>query len=197
MADASDLQDEALWLGGSYELALELGDRDDARLHAALVAVWRAADVEGCLAMHGEPREYVDVPCTLEQLERHGRLVGTTAFPNGTRVICGVRAVRQESGTDWLVFFIPVGSLERAEPRSAAFPFRGGDSLLWRRPLDRRLSELGRQVYAAVPYRLGLIGPEVTGMTSARKLAGGPPEERWAGYLIPAGDELSYHYADR
>ena len=36
------------WSGGFYELALEIGDRDDERLQRALTALWRAAAVTGC-----------------------------------------------------------------------------------------------------------------------------------------------------
>ncbi|WP_146605254.1 hypothetical protein [Jiangella anatolica] len=197
-ADASDLHDDALWLGGAYELAIELGERDDARLDAALTALWEAAGVVGCqAAVRAEPGTWTDSPCTAAALQRHGRLAGQVALPRRRTVVCGARAVRQRSGADWLVFFIPVGALDLAEPRSAAFPFRGGDSLLWRRPLDRWLAGIGAEVHAAVPFRLALIGPEVAGLTSARSLGGRPPAERWAAYLLPSGDGLEYHQADR
>ncbi|TDD99083.1 hypothetical protein [Jiangella asiatica] len=206
MADATDLHDDALWLGGSYDLAMELGDRDDSRLAAALDAVWRAAQVEDCVGVPGEAgNAVVESECTLDALLRHGRLAGRTVLPRGRPVVCGVRALRgaraagngRRAGVDWLVFFLPVGALDRAEPRSAAFPFRGGDSLLWRRPLDRWLSGIGAAVHQEVPYRLGLVGPDVAGLTTARALDGEPPAERWAGYLIPRDGELVYHQADR
>ncbi|PSK92392.1 hypothetical protein CLV30_1327 [Haloactinopolyspora alba] len=185
-----------MWLGGGYQLAIEVGERDDDRLQATLVALWRAAGVDGCRA-RGDGGGFSAVPCTRTQLEATGLLAGVAALPRGTRVVCAARAVRHDSGTDWLVFFVPTGALERAEPRSAAFGFRGGDSLLWRRPLDRWLAEIGRQLYAAVPFRLGLIGPDVVGMTAAWKLAGTVPPERWAGYLVPTGADLAYYCADR
>lgn len=202
-ADASDLHDDALWLGGAYELAMEVGERDDARLDAALTALWAAAGVTGCQGVdgvsvgRGAPAAWVDTPCTVASLQRHGRLAGLVTLPRRRSVVCGARAVRQTSGTDWLVFFIPVGALDLAEPRSAAFPFRGGDSLLWRRPLDRWLAGIGAQVHAQVPLRLALIGPEVAGLTTARSLGGQPPAERWAAYLIPSDSGLEYHRADR
>ncbi|SEF15794.1 hypothetical protein SAMN04488561_5081 [Jiangella alba] len=197
-ADASDLRDDALWLGGAYELAVELGERDDARLEAALTTLWAAAEVAGCHAAgRDDPGTWTDAPCSAAELQRHGRLAGLVTLPRQRTVVCGARAVRQVSGTDWLVFFIPVGALDLAEPRSAAFPFRGGDSLLWRRPLDRWLAGIGARLFAAVPFRLALIGPEVAGLTTARSLGGQPPAERWAAYLIPSGSGLEYHHADR
>lgn len=199
-ADASDLHDDALWLGGAYELAMEVGERDDARLEAALTTLWAVAGVAGCHGGTDGGETWVDAPCTVAALQRHGRLAGLVTLPrgrNGRTVVCGARAVRQASGTDWLVFFIPVGALDLAEPRSAAFPFRGSDSLLWRRPLDRWLAGIGAQVHARLPLRLALIGPEVAGLTTARRLNGRPPAERWAAYLIPTASGLEYHQADR
>jgi hypothetical protein len=35
------------WLGGYYELAIELGSRSDERLLAALAAVWADPDLDG------------------------------------------------------------------------------------------------------------------------------------------------------
>ncbi|TDD65343.1 hypothetical protein E1262_25575 [Jiangella aurantiaca] len=197
-ADASDLRDDTLWLGGAYELAVELGERDDVRLEAALTTLWAVADVAGCHAAdRDDTGTWTEAPLTAVALQRHGRLAGLVTLPRRRTVVCGVRAVRQVSGTDWLVFFIPVGALDLAEPRSAAFPFRGGDSLLWRRPLDRWLAGIGARVYEAVPFRLALIGPEVAGLTTARSLGGQPPVERWAAYLIPSDAGLEYHPADR
>lgn len=36
------------WAGGSYDLAIEVGPRSDARLQRVLTAVWSAAGVQGC-----------------------------------------------------------------------------------------------------------------------------------------------------
>lgn len=38
------------WAGGFYELAIEVGPRNDARLQRVLTAVWSAADVQGALS---------------------------------------------------------------------------------------------------------------------------------------------------
>lgn len=197
MADAVDLHDDALWVGGYYELAIELGEHDDRRLDQALRALWRAAAVEGCWGVTGRrPSSYAVAQCTLSELRQYGQLAGVVRLPKGQRAVCAV-AMRERSVAAWVTFFIPVGALERAEPRSAAFPFRGGDSLLWRRPLDRWLADIGRRVFQVAPFQLGLIGHDVTGLSSASALNGEPPEERWAGYLIPAAGELAYHQADR
>ena len=49
---------EDTWKGGSYELAIELGERDDDRLGAALKALWQHPSLEGCyLQMEAEPED--------------------------------------------------------------------------------------------------------------------------------------------
>jgi hypothetical protein len=111
--------------------------------------------------------------------------------------VCGVVAVREDSGIDWLDFYLPLGALGRADPRVGAYPypFEGESALAhlaWRRPIDDWLADIGRQVYAHVDYSLGLIGHEVSGVSYGADLAEGPPEQRRIGYLIPTNGELRY-----
>lgn len=57
------------------------------------------------------------------------------------------------------------------------------------------LAETARQVHKVTPFRLGLIGCEVSGTASAVQLAGTAPSERAMGYLIPRGRELAFFAA--
>jgi hypothetical protein len=185
------------WYGGFYELALELGDPSDARLEAALGVVWSAAEVEGCYGSHLiAPSEQETVPCTLASLLRFGHLRGVVRLPNGAPLVCGVVAVREDDGADWLDFYLPLGALGRAEPRSnehmVGDPSDGSASLNWRRPIDDWLAGLGARVYAAAGFRLGLIGNEVSGATDAAAIAGDPPARRRIGYLIPSDGNVRY-----
>src|ERR1700761_4212551 len=179
------------WRGGFYELALELGDTSDARLDAALSVLWSAAEVEGCYGSHRvAPSEQETVPCNLASLLRFGHLHGVVRLPNGAPVVCGVVAVREDDGPDWLDFYLPLGALGRAEPRShehmVGDPSGGSASLTWRRPIDDWMAGLGARVYAAAGFRLGLIGNEVSGQTDAATIASDPPAHRWIGYLMPS-----------
>src|SRR5262249_53468041 len=135
------------------------------------------------------------VPRTVASLTEYGHLRGTVVLPSGHRVVCCCVAVREEDGPDWLDFCLPVGALARTDRRVGAFPFGpdGGErSLRWRRPLDDWLAEVGAEVFRAAPYRLGLIGGEVSGLVYARDLGGGAPAERWAGYLLPDGGAVRF-----
>ena len=178
-------------------MALELGDTSDTRLEAALSVLWSAAEVEGCYGSHQvAPSEQETVPCNLLSLLRFGHLRGVVRLPNGAPIVCGVVAVREDGGPDWLDFYLPLGALGRAEPRSdehmVGDPSSGSTSLTWRRPIDDWMAGLGARVYAAAGFRLGLIGNEVSGQTDAAAIAGDPPTRRWIGYLIPGGGNVRY-----
>lgn len=185
------------WLGGFYELALELGDTSDARLEAALSALWSAAGVEGCYgSRHVPPPDQQTVPCTLASLLRFGHLRGVVRLPNGAPIVCGVVTIREDNGPDWLDFYLPLGALGRAEPRSnehmVGDPSSGSASLAWRRPIDDWMAGLGARVYTAAGFRLGLIGHEVSGQAYAATTAANPPTPRGIGYLIPRDGQVSY-----
>lgn len=185
------------WCGGFYELALELGDTSDVRLEAALGALWSAAGVEGCYGSRWTPATSQEVvPCTLASLERSSHLYGVVPLPNGAPMVCGVVAVREDNGPDWLDFYLPLGALGRADPRShehmAGDPDQNSASLAWRRPIDDWLADLGARVYTAVDFRLGLIGNEVSGQIDATTFAANPPTHHSIGYLIPREGQLRY-----
>lgn len=198
VTDAADLEDSSLWDGGRYGLAMELEDTDD-QLDAALTALWDAGGVERCaVKTSAPPGAWHDAALTADNLRRHGLLAGVVGLPKAKRCVCGVALDTGSHGRQrWLTFFVPVVALEFAERRSAAFSFRGGDSLLWRRPLDRWFAAVGERVYDVMPFRLGLIGREPTGLTTAARLREAAPPERWVGYLLPTEGALAYHPADR
>jgi hypothetical protein len=185
------------WHGGFYELALELGDTSDGRLEAALGVLWSAAGVQGCYGSRQiASSDQQAVPCTLASLLRFGHLRGVVQLPNGAPIVCGVVAVREDDGPDWLDFYLPLGALGRAEPRSneqmVGDPLDGSASLTWRRPIDDWMADVGARVHAAAAFRLGLIGNEVSGLTDAATIAADPPTHRRIGYLIPSDGQVRY-----
>ena len=188
--------DRENWFGGWYELAIEIGGTSDERLQGALSALWRAAAIEGCYGHRDrEPEEQDEVACTVSSLAEFGFLRGTVILPTGHRVVCGCVAVREDGGSDWLDFYLPVGALERIDERFGSYLFdqTSGEAVFaWRRTYDDWLADIGASVYQEVPFRLGLIGFETSGSVDARELNGTPPEERWMGYLLPADGVLRY-----
>lgn len=200
MIDPASFALDDNWHGGLYELAIELGPGTDGRLDRALATVWRSVRAGPCYGdKRWEPRAQDPVPCTAESLERFGHLYGVVTLPGGSPSVCGVLAVHEgEDGSDWLVFYLPMGALNRADNRVGGFPFGDDDSMSWRRPIDDWLATVGTTLHDDVRYRLGLIGFDVSGMVSADDLQeNGPTEPRLYGILLPRAGALRYLPAQR
>jgi hypothetical protein len=226
MADTreNETDDEADWGAGSYELVLELGDRNDGHLQAALDAVRLAAHVDGSWARAGSHHE--PVPPTLASLFTHGSLYGSVVLPSGHRVGCGLLAIRDDGrGTvytasmrggkvhikhrytrplgrprDWLDLYIPLGTLAKLDPRVGFFPhiLPGEDpreKLQWRRPIDDWLADIGSRTFETTPFRIGVIGGEVGFDIDSDQLRQGIPKDHGFAYLWPEHGNLVYYPA--
>jgi len=176
------------WGEGTYELAIEVGSTDDARLQAVLDAVWGAAGVRGCYGYKDrEPEQQETVPRTVAALEEFGHLLGRVPLPSGELVVCDVTAVRggDDSG-DWLAFGVPLSALEQAGVEFQDGPyFRSAAADAW-------LAGIGQDAYREAAFSLGLVGWSVSGLTDAEMLGGVLPEKRGMAYLLPSGGNLRY-----
>ena len=193
------IADDDNWIGGHYQLALELGDRDDARLEAAFEAMREFAHVEDAWAhVELQPSRYEPVAPTVASMLQVGLLRGSLVLPTGRPIVCGLHAVREEAeplfyAPDWLVLDIPLGALIKVDARVGGYPFGSIEgSLEWRRPIDDWLAEVGAHVFARTSFRLGLIGMEGSGEAYSDRLEDGIPAERWIGYLWPEDGQLKY-----
>jgi hypothetical protein len=175
-----------VWLGSFYELAIELGPRSDERLAAASAAMWRHPALDGPYRdSKREPWEQEVVSPSLavwHDLVTH--LYGAAMLPDGQQVASGSVAVREdESGIDWLDLYIPLRALETIYEIS--YPY-DKSWRVWAEPLDRWFADIGRRIYQEVPFRLGLIGEEVSGLTDASEVAAaGIPNKRKLPLLVP------------
>jgi hypothetical protein len=132
-------------------------------------------------------------------LTTFGHLYGRLTLPDGAVSVCGGLAIRMSDGTDWLNLYLPMGALSQTDPRVGGYPFGpegGPSSLSWRAPLDAWLADVGAQVYREVDFRRALIGFETddAGAAVANETV---PESHAFGYLLPCGDELRYHPANK
>jgi hypothetical protein len=121
-------------------------------------------------------------------------MLGVANLPNGRRVACGTCLIREEDGPDWLDFYLPMASLGTVYP-VAGFPF--GSEVDWPGPwryeVEDWLAEVGLWAARTASFRLALIGFEVSGQLYAADVEKqGIPDERFIGYLWPAGDEVVY-----
>lgn len=166
MTAPDDLDYSENWHGGSYELAINLGPRDNDRLAAATLVVWSASRTIGCFASD-EDGSHRAVPLSAASLEQHGHLCGVAAPAHGGDIVCGVVAIREDDGDDWLDYYLPLGALAARDPRVGTFPFGkdgGAASRAWREPLDAWLGDVGTATFAQVPFAYAAIGFEASGM---------------------------------
>lgn len=75
--------------------------------------------------------------------------------------------------------------------------FHGHSALEWRRPLDDWLADIAKRIFQTDPFRIALIGHEVSGDTEAASLGGSVPEQRFISYLLPHDGRLDYAPANR
>lgn len=194
VASASDLNDRENWQGGFYELAIELGRRDDARLERSLEVLWASAGMHECFAST-DGDNHVPVALGRLSLEQHGHLRGVVEPPGFGPLVAGVIATRLDSDrVDWLELYIPLGALAKTDPRIGRFPFGPEGtkvSLEWRRGLDAWLADIGRSVFRTVRFRRALIGYEVD-----YKEWGRPPRKRMEAFLVAEGPDLTYFEAN-
>lgn len=180
------------WFGGYYELALEIGGRSDKCLLNALATLWNHPSLEGVyLEREKEPDEQQHVPISPSLLDRM-HLQGLAKLPDGHKVACGSCVIREDAGINWLDFYLPMGALESAYD-VGGYPFdeAGVAHQKWQVPVDEWLKEIGLYIFSAVPFSLGLIGFEVSGMAySAQIEKDGIPGERHFAYLWNNKGEL-------
>jgi hypothetical protein len=186
---------EGIWSGGYYELALEVGETVDEKLEAALRAIWQHPSLQGCfLERNREPGEQQPVELSKIPLESGLHLQGLARLPNDSLIACGTCLIREKNGSDWLDFYLPMGSLAQVYD-VGAYPFDENENspAHWQKAVDDWLAEIGASIYAKVRYKLGLIGFEVLGELYAKQLEeAGIPHERRIGYLWPSDATVEY-----
>ncbi|MEU6765723.1 hypothetical protein ABZ916_24795 [Streptomyces sp. NPDC046853] len=193
MTSPATFRDQTNWSNGYYELAIEVGSCDDARIQAVLSALWSAADVHGCFGRTDrEPEEQDAVPCTVGSLAEFGHLHGQVRLPTGQLVVCGCVAIRGgDESSDWLDLYVPVGALDKA-----GLAYGDGQPFFRLDVIDEWLAAVGTETFKSASFSLGVIGFEVSGCTDASTLAGQLPRTRDIGYLLPQGDALRYGAAN-
>lgn len=186
--------DAETWLGGYYELALELGEHSEGRLLSALTAVWSHPDFEGLYvdrAIEPEDQQKIAIADALQ----FDMLYGVARLPNRIKIACGTFIVREEVGPDWLSILLPMGALDKAYP-VGGYPFEPSltQSFQWRNTLNHWLAQIGLWVFERVKYRLGIVGFEVSGTMYAAEIARtGIQNQRDVGLLWPEKGKLIYY----
>lgn len=186
------------WHGSYYELAIQIGSRDDdaadERLRAALRAAWSDPTLDGWyLDRWMDPEAQQRVSPENLSLE-HGNVYGWANPPLG-RLVCSTHIVREEGeeACDWLDLCLPTGALGRIEPRMG-HPIGGEDSRSWREPLDEWFVSIARRVARKAPFRVAIIGEEVSGLGH---IADQSPSQRGVSVVMATATGVEWSPPDR
>ena len=184
--------DADVWDGGLYELALEFSAGASPGLVEAAQALWKLPVLEGCYVHRdrdpsGQSRQVFD-----PSLMSVGHVYGVTTVPGGARVACGMCSIPELDGREWLIFYCPMGALSRAYS-VGGFPFDRRNHEVWQRPLDDWLADLGRRLFDAAPFRIGLVGIEASMDHPPAIASGDVPAKRYSGILLPRGIGLEWY----
>lgn len=181
------------WNGGFYELGLDFGLLSDEDIAAAFARLWAHPDLEGCyLDRDREPADQIRIPpdWTLFATETP-HLYGVARVPGGQRVACGSYHMGDYATSRRFSLYLPLGALSEIYP-IGGYPFGSYEQApLWIPQLESWLADIGRWVYEAVPFRLGLIGHEAAGEVDADDLIS-VPTTRYFSYLWPQDGALQY-----
>lgn len=181
------------WCGGFYELALEYPGGDSAPVVAGLHAVWGLPVLDGCYLERAEELNAQHRVDFSSALDWQNHIQGIATLEGNRKTACGTCCVPEDGGSNWLVFYLPMGSLGNVLPVHA-FPFDTLDHDNWRVPLDCWLAQLGQTVFLHAPFLLGLVGFECSGEACAADLArSGIPSSRQSGLLVPSDAGLTFY----
>ncbi len=100
--DARAIEQGANWLGGHYEVCIELGARDEARLETALEACWAIGGLIGCWPGRSSSDPAARISPTLE----FDGLSGIAAIPDFGECVCSTHVIREVDdgriGSTWV-----------------------------------------------------------------------------------------------
>lgn len=153
------------WYGSYYELAMELGPTgNDAHLEVALKALWRAPGLTGPWSSRGSFSELPDavVGADLEHI-----LYGVATVGAHQPIGVVMHVVREPQGSDWVDICFPTGMLNHLY--ALEYPLYSHPNS-WRSEIDAFLVKIAASVFASCPFRLALIGEEVSGIALAATL---------------------------
>ena len=95
------------WVGGLYELVLELPERKDVCVAQALSSIWKLPGIAGCyLSREVEPEAQVQVSPSEIPHQRH--VYGYAQLPNAKKCACGTYVTDFDNDGFWVSFYLPL-----------------------------------------------------------------------------------------
>ena len=196
----ASLADDETWHGGYYEAAMVLGhcshSTADARLRAAIGAIWSLPYIDACVADRRiDPSQQDAVVPSTAPLSRLGQLYGWLQHDRFgglpfTSIV--VRELNRADGYDWLSVAIPLGGLGETLPEVWAYPYSDEGCQSWREPIDRCLADIALAVADRVPFLVAAIGYEICGVIDDGAFQGIFANPRRIAYVAPQTN--GFHY---
>src|SRR5579875_3515750 len=111
--NSDSFTDPDTWIGGFYELSIQLGERDDVRLRAAMDAITAHPQITGWYRRKDiAATEQVRIVPTHTELQPSRHFYGLVSLPGYPPLACGCLVVRYDPGAiDWFTVYIPMGAL--------------------------------------------------------------------------------------
>ena len=95
------------WVGGLYELVLELPERKDVCVAQALSSIWKLPGIAGCyLSREVEPEAQVQVSPSEIPHQRH--VYGYAQLANAKKCACGTYVTDFDNDGFWVSFYLPL-----------------------------------------------------------------------------------------
>jgi len=182
------------WVGGLYELVLELPERSDTCIALALSSIWQLRALTGCY-LNRDVEPDVQAQVSFSDIPHEGHVYGYVNLPNGKSCACGTYVADFNPDGLWVSFYLPLGSLGQAY-HLGGYPFGDWSSTIESSlvVVNTWLKELAGSIYKDFRFVFGVIGFE-SGFEELKKdvLAGGIPKTRSEGLLIPENKTLSWY----
>jgi hypothetical protein len=160
--DISIYQNRDSWIGGYYELAIELHPTGDTnRLINSLKILCGFDEINELYECKLDYKvKTTVVPNSID--ESSYRLYTTLNLPNNTIIGAVIIILRIEGESDWISLSIPIGMLDKLYPIDYGTDFSIGYKFNdWQRTFDEFLISIAEKLYIHEPFNLGTIGWEV------------------------------------
>ena len=181
------------WVGGLYELAVELPGRTDFVISQALATIWQVPVLNGCYVSNEvEPDVQKRINGWNVPHDRH--VYGIAQLPNGKSCACGTYVSDFDADGLWVALYLPLGSLGRAY-QIGGYPFGGWTPTIESSfiAVNTWLKEVAEAVYEDFRFIFGVIGFESGFEELKREALAGIPETRSEGLLVPEKEKLRWY----
>jgi hypothetical protein len=182
------------WLGGFYELNMELPTLQTIDVATAIAALWSLPDLFGGFARKDcEPNKQQLLPDDVFPLHEHR--YGVAQVGTSHLCACGSYTVVFESASTWLSLYLPIGGLIAIYPVLGGFPFDQATTAQ-RRALnlvDKWLFKQAVALHPRVLFTFAVIGFESDYSTARERASDGIPNERMDGLVIPTSSGVNWY----